>query len=77
MDITKAIYGEVLSTFPDGRPIPQFLTPREVAYWLNISPAVVYLAIKAGELHCRKFTSRQFRIQREAVLEWFHDRAES
>ena len=74
---TKGIHGEVLSTFPDGRPIPQFLTPREVAGWLNISPEVVYLAIRSGELPCRKFTARQFRVQREAVLDWFHSQAES
>ena len=77
MDNTKVTHGEVLSTFPDGRPIPQFLTPREVASWLNISPAVVYLAISSGELPCRKFTARQFRVQREAVLDWFDHKAES
>lgn len=71
MTNTNANYGENVSTFPDGRPIPQFLTPKEVALWLNISPDVVYSAIKSGELPCRKFTARQFRVSREAVLAWF------
>ncbi|WP_161882823.1 helix-turn-helix domain-containing protein [Deinococcus alpinitundrae] len=61
--------------FPDGQPVPEFLAPRDVARWLNIARGRVYTAIDKKELYCRKFSARQYRVPREAVIAWFYGRA--
>lgn len=60
------------AVYRDGKLVPQFLRPSEVAEWLCISQDTVYLAIKNGDLYCRKFSARQFRIPREAVIAWMY-----
>lgn len=59
-------------TFPDGRPVPQFLTPTDVADLFGITRSSVYTAIRRNELYCRRFTARQFRIPREEAVRWFY-----
>ncbi|WP_407538665.1 helix-turn-helix domain-containing protein [Deinococcus radiomollis] len=60
-------------TYPDGSPVPPFLSPADVARWLNISSDTVYQAIQQGDLYCRKFSARQYRIPRDAVVQWVYE----
>lgn len=62
-----------LHIYPDGRPVPPFLTPTEVAAWFGLSRGAVYNAIARGDLYCRKFTKRAYIIPRDAALRWFYE----
>ncbi len=59
-------------TFPDGRPVPSFLSVAQVAELFSITTESVYTAIRKDELYARKFTARQFRVTLAAALAWFN-----
>ena len=59
-------------TFPDGRPVPTYLSVVEVAELFGLSSQRVYNAIKQDELYARKFTARRFKIMLSDALAWFN-----
>lgn len=59
-------------TFPDGRPAHSFLSVVDVASLFGISEAVVYDAIKAGELYRKPFSKRRYVVALEDALAWFN-----
>lgn len=70
--MTDIDFNPNLYTYPDGRPVPPYLAPTEVAEWFGLPRGAVYAAIARDELYCRKFTRRNYKIPREAALRWFY-----
>lgn len=49
--------------------LPEIVTPKQLAEFLQVSDQTIKRAIKAGSLEAFK-VSREWRIEREAVVKW-------
>lgn len=64
-----------MSLIPSNRydyAVNEYLTVAEVAGYFRISRDCVYAAIKSGDLKCKMFSKRAFRIHIVDAIAWFN-----
>jgi excisionase family DNA binding protein len=54
--------------------VPEFFTVQEVAEILRTSRAAIYAMVERGQLRGVTRIGRRILIQREALLNWLHER---
>ena len=54
--------------------VPEFFTVQEVAEILRTSRAAIYAMVERGQLPGVTRIGRRILIQREALLDWLHER---